>query len=76
MRPADKKGWLMLYNLPYEVTSKEVAQICRGYGKVVDMYMPENSSKKNRGYSIIKFEHERSAKNMMTMVNFDFFEKF
>lgn len=69
MRPADKKGWLMLYNLPFEVTAKDISEICKGYGKVVDMYMSESAKSKNRGYSIVKFEKEGSAKNMMNMVS-------
>jgi RNA recognition motif-containing protein len=69
MRPQDKKGWLMLYNLPFEVQAKEVSEICKGYGKVVDMYMPSNSMNKNRGYAIVKFEKVGSANNMMNMVS-------
>jgi RNA recognition motif-containing protein len=59
----------MIYNLPFEVNSKDVAEICKGYGKVVDMYMPETSKHKNKGYAIVKFEQEGSAKNMMNLVS-------
>lgn len=59
----------MIYNLPFEVNSKDLAEVCKGYGKLVDMYMPQTSQNKNRGYAIVKFENEGSAKNMMNLVS-------
>jgi len=64
----DEKGWLMIYDLAWEVREDELRKICEEYGTVQEIRMKMRSLNKNMGYAMVKFEERDNAKRMMSAV--------
>ena len=56
---------VMLYNLPFEATNKEVATVAGYYGELSRVDMPQNSRQRNRGYALVTFKDPQSASRMI-----------
>lgn len=56
---------VMLYNLPFEATNKEVATVAGYYGGLSRIDMPQNSRQRNRGYALVTFKEPQSANKMI-----------
>src|SRR3990167_3986740 len=57
---------VMIYNLPFEATNKEVATVAGHYGPLSRVEMPLTSRNKNRGYALIVFRDPHNAVDMIT----------
>jgi RNA recognition motif. (a.k.a. RRM, RBD, or RNP domain) len=56
---------VMVYNLPFEATNKEVATVAKYYGELSRVEMPMNSRQRNKGYALLIFAEPQSANRMI-----------
>ena len=56
---------VMIYNLPYEVTNKQVTDFAKEHGEVKNLYFPMRSSTKNRGYGVVEYFDKESVTSIM-----------
>ena len=46
---------VMIYDVPFEATNKELADFAGQFGQVKSLYMPMQSSHRNKGYCIVEY---------------------
>jgi len=55
---------IMIYDLPFEATNKEIADLAGQYGTVLNLYMPMRNSTKNKGYAVIEYADYQSTNEL------------
>lgn len=58
---------LMIYDLAFEATNKDLVDLCKDYGEIKSLYMPMRTATKNKGYCVVEFENQSSVHSMMFM---------
>nr|GEX94116.1 RNA-directed DNA polymerase, eukaryota, nucleotide-binding alpha-beta plait domain protein [Tanacetum cinerariifolium] len=46
---------IFVTNLPDNTTSKDLWEVCQGYGTVVDVYIPNRKSKSRKRFAFVRF---------------------
>ncbi|XP_035231307.1 RNA-binding protein 28-like [Stegodyphus dumicola] len=69
-RKQQKKRRLIIRNLSFEATTKELEDIFSKYGKVVDVKIPVKKDGQMRGFAFVQFEKTLSTLKAMKEMNF------
>ncbi|KFM79965.1 RNA-binding protein 28, partial [Stegodyphus mimosarum] len=69
-RKQQKKRRLIIRNLSFKVTTKELEDIFSKYGKVVDVKIPVKKDGQMRGFAFVQFEKTLSTLKAMKEMNF------
>ena len=56
---------VMIYDLAFEATTKEVADMAKDFGEIKSFYMPMRSASKNKGYCIIEFDNSQIVQDFI-----------
>ncbi|KAK0945018.1 Multiple RNA-binding domain-containing protein 1, partial [Friedmanniomyces endolithicus] len=64
-RAAGKKTKVIIKNLPFEATKKDVRALCSAYGQLRSVRMPKKIDNGVRGFAFVDFTTPKEAENAM-----------